>query len=66
MSLFPHLSTQFASARHEFGPFFNLFNDTFSELQRLSDSASRTFVPKFNVREMPDKYVLEGELPGIN
>jgi len=66
MSLFPRLSTQFAPVRHEFGPFFNLFNDTFSELQRLSDSASRTFVPKFDVKEMQDKYVLEGELPGID
>jgi HSP20 family protein len=66
MSLFPRLSTQLAPARHELGPFFNLFNDTFSELQRLSDSASRTFVPKFDVKEMPDKYVLEGELPGID
>lgn len=26
---------------------------------------SRTFAPKFNVRELPDSYELEGELPGI-
>jgi HSP20 family molecular chaperone IbpA len=48
------------------GPFFNLFNDTFSELQKLSDTASRTFAPKFDVKEAKDSYVLEGELPGIN
>jgi len=47
------------------GPFFNLFNDTFSELQKLSDSASRTFAPRFDVKEVQDKYILEGELPGI-
>jgi HSP20 family molecular chaperone IbpA len=48
------------------GPFFNLFNDTFSELQKLSDTASRTFAPKFDVKEAKDSYVLEGELPGIS
>lgn len=48
------------------GPFFNLFNDTFSELQKLSDNASRTFAPKFDVKEAKDNYVLEGELPGID
>jgi HSP20 family molecular chaperone IbpA len=48
------------------GPFFNLFNDTFSELQKLSDTASRTFAPKFDVREAKDNYILEGELPGID
>lgn len=26
---------------------------------------ARTFAPKFNVRELPDSYELEGELPGI-
>jgi HSP20 family protein len=48
------------------GPFFNLFNDTFSELQKLSDTASRTFAPKFDVKEAKDSYLLEGELPGID
>jgi HSP20 family molecular chaperone IbpA len=48
------------------GPFFNLFNDTFSELQKLSDTASRTFAPKFDVKEAKDSYILEGELPGID
>lgn len=47
------------------GPFLSLFNDTFNELQKLSDSAGRSFAPKFDVREGEDKYILEGELPGI-
>ncbi|KAJ9607661.1 hypothetical protein H2200_007739 [Cladophialophora chaetospira] len=65
MSLFPRLPVSFGPYRHEMGPFFNLFNDTFSELQKLSDTASRTFAPKFDVKEAKDKYILEGELPGI-
>lgn len=66
MALFPRLaSSSFGPYRHEMGPFFNLFNDTFSELQKISDTASRTFAPKFDVKEAQDKYILEGELPGI-
>jgi len=67
MALLPRLAahTFSPSARHEMGPFLNLFNDTFAELQKLSDNAGRTFAPKFDVREAEDKYVLEGELPGI-
>lgn len=57
--------SSYGPMRHEFGPFFNLFNDTFSELQKLSDTASRTFAPKFDVKEVKDQYILEGELPGI-
>lgn len=66
MALFPRLSSSFGPSRQELGPFFNLFNDTFSELQKLSESASRTFAPKFDVKEAQDKYILEGELPGID
>lgn len=65
MALLPRLTSSFGPTRHELGPFLNLFNDTFSELQKLSDTASRTFAPKFDVREAEDKYFLEGELPGI-
>jgi HSP20 family protein len=65
MALLPRLTNSFGPTRHELGPFLNLFNDTFSELQKLSDTASRTFAPKFDVREAEDKYFLEGELPGI-
>jgi len=54
--------------RHDYGPVFNLFNDTFSELQRLSDNlpTNATFAPKFDVKETKDSYTLEGELPGID
>ena len=66
MALFPRMSA-IAPMRHEYGPFFNLFNDTFNELQRISDAfpAQTTFMPKFDVRETNDAYNLEGELPGI-
>jgi HSP20 family molecular chaperone IbpA len=66
MALFPRIPSAFGPYRSEMGPFFNLFNDTFSELQKLSDSASRTFAPKFDVKEAKDSYILEGELPGID
>jgi HSP20 family molecular chaperone IbpA len=66
MALFPRLSSSYGPYRSEYGPFFNLFNDTFSELQKLSDNASRTFAPKFDVKEAKDNYILEGELPGID
>jgi len=52
--------------RHEFGPFFNLFNDTFNELQKISTNADRTFSPRFDVKESKEAYTLEGELPGID
>jgi len=60
------MPSAFGPYRSEVAPFFNLFNDTFSELQKLSDTASRTFAPKFDVKEAKDNYILEGELPGIN
>jgi HSP20 family molecular chaperone IbpA len=66
MALFPRMSSSFGPYRSEMGPFFNLFNDTFSELQKLSDTASRSFIPKFDVKEAKDNYLLEGELPGID
>lgn len=63
--LFPRLSA-FGPVRSEYGPFFNLFNDTFNELQKISETARVTFAPKFDVKEAKDEYILEGELPGIN
>jgi len=66
MALFPRLPASFGPYRQEMGPFFSLFNDTFSELQKLSDTASRTFAPKFDVKEAKDNYLLEGELPGMD
>jgi HSP20 family molecular chaperone IbpA len=61
--MFPHHHP--AARRQEYAPFFDLFNDTFNELQKLSESTGRTFAPKFDVKELQDKYVLEGELPGL-
>ncbi len=54
--------------RQEFHPFYNLFNDTFGELQRLSDNLpiQTNFAPKFDIKEDKDSYTLEGELPGID
>jgi HSP20 family molecular chaperone IbpA len=56
----------FAPVRHEMGPFFNLFNDTFNELQKISENTTRSFAPRFDVKEAKDSYILEGELPGID
>ncbi|KAK5467059.1 hypothetical protein LTS15_000029 [Exophiala xenobiotica] len=56
----------FAPSRTEFGPFFNLFNDTFSELQKISDNIPRTWAPSFDMKETQDSFVLDGELPGID
>ncbi|KPI34647.1 30 kDa heat shock protein [Cyphellophora attinorum] len=71
MALFPRMSVFRPPVRtyhQEFSPFLSLFNDTFSELQRLSDSlpvATTSFSPKFDVKETKDAYELQGELPGI-
>ncbi|KAK5030164.1 hypothetical protein LTR13_008477 [Exophiala sideris] len=66
MALFPRFGPSYAPYhRHEFTPFFKLFDDTFSELQKISDTAQKSFNPKFDVKEEKDKYILEGELPGI-
>jgi len=66
MALLPRLAHSFgAPTPHEFRPFLSLFNDTFNELQKISDTAGKTFAPKFDVRELEDRYLLEGELPGI-
>jgi len=65
MALFPRFGSAFGPYRHEMQPFFKLFDDTFSELQKIQDTAQRSFTPKFDVKEAKDKYVLEGELPGI-
>lgn len=76
MSLFPRMtpfhSPSRATHRDELVPFFSLFNDTFNELQRLSDNLPSTqggnsgfFAPSFDVKETPQSYELQGELPGI-
>ena len=46
--------------------FLDEYDDYRSNLQPLHRaSATRTFAPKFDVRELPDSYELQGELPGI-
>jgi len=44
----------------------NLFNDTFNEIQRISNDNQSTFAPKFDVKEDKTSYVLEGEMPGVD
>ena len=70
MALFPRMASFGPLSAHpfrnEFGPFFNLFNDTYNELQKISSTASASFTPRFDVKEAKDSYVLEGELPGID
>lgn len=84
MALFPRMSAFHAPTtrtpyRDDFTPFFSLLNDTFSELQRLSDtfptnddnnnasgtSGTLVFAPKFDVKETDGTYELQGELPGV-
>lgn len=70
------LSLSFDQPFHR--PFLSLFNDTFSQLDRLSselnaqinDGGSNfdkmlTMAPKFDVKETESDFVLEGELPGV-
>lgn len=70
------LSFNFDQPFHQ--PFLSLFNDTFSQLDRLSNGLNRrlndsdsdfskmlTLAPKFDIKETEKEYVLEGELPGV-
>lgn len=70
------LSLSFDQPFHR--PFLSLFNDTFSQLDRLSselnaqinDGGSNldkilTMAPKFDVKETESDFILEGELPGV-
>lgn len=58
-------------ARHnDFAPLFSLLDDlTNGEATRRQGSAKqsqeRFFAPRFDLKEVKDAYVLEGELPGI-
>ncbi|ETN39974.1 uncharacterized protein HMPREF1541_06201 [Cyphellophora europaea CBS 101466] len=76
MSLFPRMTPFHHPSRKthqdDLVPFFSLFNDTFNELQRLSDNLPSSkggsggfFAPNFDVKETPQAYELQGELPGI-
>jgi HSP20 family molecular chaperone IbpA len=59
-------------------PFLSLFNDTFSQLDRLSNELNTrlgdgdsdlgkmlTLAPKFDIKETDKEFILEGELPGV-
>lgn len=76
MALFPRMSSFHtptrSTHRDDLNPFFSLLNDTFSELQRLSDNlptdssnSTGLFAPKFDVKETSGAYELQGELPGV-
>jgi len=61
MSLFPR-------AFQEISPLFQLIDDydrANRAITRETFSKSRTFHPKFDVKELKDSYELHGELPGI-
>ena len=68
--LFPLQRVAFAPAhcrpaRREVVPLFNLFDETFNEIQRASRVARRQFNPRFDLKETKEAYSLEGELPGV-
>lgn len=67
MSLFPR--TIITNENPEFPPIFRLL-DEFDKYSRSIDQPSRpltrTFTPKFDVKEVADSYELHGELPGID
>jgi len=58
-------------------PFLSLFNDTFSQLDKLSNELNGrlnedsdfgkllTLAPKFDIKETEKEFILEGELPGV-
>ena len=56
-SLFPRFPS------NDFAPFFRLLDATDPFIQ--SQTSTRSFVPKFDVRELGSAYELQGELPGI-
>ena len=60
-------------ARHnDFAPLFSLLDDlTNGEVTRRQTSSGkqsqdRFFAPRFDLKELKDSYVLEGELPGVD
>ncbi|RKF62154.1 30 kDa heat shock protein [Erysiphe neolycopersici] len=67
MSLFPR--SIITNENPEFPPIFRLL-DEFDKYSRSIDQPSRsftrTFTPKFDVKEVADSYELHGELPGID
>ena len=70
MAFYPHafFSSPSQSAS-SFSPLFRLLDDydTYSrETPRQIARAEKTFVPKFDVKELPNHFELHGELAGIN
>jgi len=67
-SLTPYHSLNIGPTRNEWGPLFNLFNDTMSEMHRTmseKETEIQSFTPRFDVKEEQHAYHLEGEMPGI-
>ncbi len=61
MSLF---RTSFPSSG-DFAPLFRLLDDYDNHRHGRQHAALRSFAPRFDVREGPEAYHLDGELPGI-
>lgn len=69
MSLWPQsfISDEFTSPLSPIVRFLDDYSDYRSNLRPLNRNlGTKTFAPKFNLRELPDSYELEGELPGID
>ncbi|KFY22598.1 hypothetical protein V493_06474 [Pseudogymnoascus sp. VKM F-4281 (FW-2241)] len=71
MSFYPHafFSSPSPSTSTTFSPLFRLLDeyDTHArQTPRQVARAEKTFVPKFDVKELPNHFELHGELAGIN
>ena len=49
-----------------FVPFFRLLDDYDNHISGRIRSATQTFSPSFDLRELKDSYRLDGEIPGVN
>ena len=67
-----HWGPSFARQSNEFAPLFSLLDDlTNGEVTRRQTSSGkqtqeRFFAPRFDLKEVKDAYILEGELPGVD
>lgn len=67
-----HWGPSFARQSNDFAPLFSLLDDlTHGEVSRRHPNSGkqtqeRFFAPRFDLKELKDAYVLEGELPGID
>jgi len=69
MSFYPQAIFSSPSSSSTFSPLFRLLDDydTYArQTPRHIARAEKTFVPKFDVKELPDRFELHGELAGIN